>query len=897
MSPETTPPPTIAFSLAIKIAPPKVRRIAAPKSWLTRLCGQMDDHSVVVVQAPAGFGKTTLLSDWRRNCLAHGALAGWLTLEERDDGPRFLSSLVASLRSATGNPRFGSTVRYATEVAGGELDAMTTLLAEVIELSRPVVLILDDVHLLPEAVAHELLSYLMHNLPPNLQLVFGTREPLRVPTAELLARGELAWLKPANLRLRVEETIEFLHARLEGRIDVDACARVHELADGWPIALQLAATVLERDPASGVAAISGGSRDIGQFFTETVLALLPHEEADFLIACSVLDMLHPDLCAAMTGVEHTADVLRKFQRATPVLTEGEGTEWLRMHPLARTAFAERFNAWPAQRQAGLHWRAAQWLHDHGDPEAAARHALASGRPATAYEWVGEECFTLLKNGRMAEILAWAERLPPEVMDLPLVRLAIAWAQTLSYQPAAGLQTVLPLASAQDRDLRMHVAMIRAATAIYADDAEAAEQFLEPWQAEVMPTGELRIGQVYANELSYVMLWRGELEQLRYVQAVARQAEPQDLLDLSTGHGAYVIALSYLQEAKPRLAEQAAKPVMERLEAKGGRRGVIPCFLASCLAAAYWEQGRLAEVEPTLAYRIDVVERTGPPDSVLLTYLVLARSAAVGGNPSRAVDLLQRLQSLGEHRRQPRLTMASLLEQIRLNAAGGRAESAAVLSERMDACLVKAGVAPTGRLGARLSLLRQRGRAQAELAGGRVDEARAALLEARGLAKQLNRVHDWLEARVLLAMLSDPEDSETTASLRESLSIAETNACVRLFADAHPRVIAMVRDFALRQGPEGAGASAAFIESVVGSGAAGARKASLLPKPEVPALLTAKEASVLDLLAQGMSNKEIARAIDVGHETVKWHLKNLFGKLNAGSRRHAVDRARTLGLIA
>ena len=267
-------------SLSLKITPPRVRAASLPRAWLARLFDRIRDRRVVVVCAPAGYGKTTLLAQWRREVLSERGYAGWLTLDERDDRARFMHGLVACLRDTMGNPQFGTEALEAVRGPEGETAAMTALLAGIVDAARPTVAFLDDAHLLPEATAQALLPYLLHNLPPNMQLVIGTRQALGLPLGEFAARGEYAEIGVEELRLRVDESIGFLRARFGARFDADACARINQCADGWPIALLLVTSVLEHDPTLYFSAIAGQSPNIEHFFTETLLARLPPAHAD-----------------------------------------------------------------------------------------------------------------------------------------------------------------------------------------------------------------------------------------------------------------------------------------------------------------------------------------------------------------------------------------------------------------------------------------------------------------------------------------------------------------------------------------------------------------------------------------------------------------------------------------
>jgi len=888
-------------SFALKIAPPSVRGVALPAAWLSRLFERMRGRRVTVIRAPAGYGKTTLMASWRRDALNARAFAAWLMLDDRDDRARLVRGLIASLRDAIGNPQFGGPALDAAKLAGDELNAMTFLLAGIAEVARPVVLFLDDVHRLPEDTQHSLLTYLLLNLPSNLQVVMGTRQATGLTHGELAARGEYVGIGVDEMRMRVEESIAFLRARCSGRVDADACARFHDLADGWPIALQLIVAVLERDPSLDPAAIGGSSEDVERFFSETLLDRLPAPDAELLVTMSILDAIHPELVAAMTGTADVAALLRRLQDATPILASSENSAWLRMHPLARRAIGGRFATLPEARRRELHWRAGSWLHDAGHAEAAARHALAAGRADAAHAWIGNELHALSFAGRFGEVLGWAERMPADVLATPAARLAIAWAQALSYQFAAAEESVACIGAMADPEVRYEADLILAARALWADDFGRADVLLRRW-GDGLSAADARVRQAHLNIVSYMLVGRGDGARARYVQQQARNSPVNDAPDVASYFVNLVLGLSHLWDAQPTLAAQAVRAPLERAEASGGRRSVAACFLAATLGAALWGQDRRADAESVLAHRLDIVERTAPPEVVALIYETQARIARLDGDEPRAIELLQRLQVIGEERHLPRLELLSLLAQIRLNAAARRTRGLTPLAGRLATVWkhVPPDAAPSQI--SFFDLLRRLGQAHVEIASHDADAARKTLAGAETLASGLNHVPYLLECRLLLALTTKARDRDADEILRETLSLAEANGFVRVFADVHPAVIDRVRAFAEGQEATELGASLGFIARVVGGAAAVAPAvASARPVPSKPqgaalALLTPKEAQMLEYLAQGMTNKEIARALGIGTETIKWHLKNLFAKLSAGSRRHAVDRARMLGLI-
>src|SRR6478735_9181247 len=255
--------------LILKTTPPRLPRAALERPRFTELWQQVSERAVLAVVAPAGFGKTTLMLQWRRLWLERGSYVAWATLDVQDEPARFARCLLHAMRSATGRAAFEPLAALCASQPDREMEAMTAMLAEVAHIGIETVLMVDDAERLP-AASSQILAYLMHNAPSNLHLVVGSRVPLAVATAELSAKGNLALLQAADLRLRQEESVEILLRRFGARIGLDECVRLHEATEGWPIGLQLAAASLERseDISAAVGSLSGRHGDIGEYFMD-----------------------------------------------------------------------------------------------------------------------------------------------------------------------------------------------------------------------------------------------------------------------------------------------------------------------------------------------------------------------------------------------------------------------------------------------------------------------------------------------------------------------------------------------------------------------------------------------------------------------------------------------------
>ena len=400
--------------------------------------------------------------------------------------------------------------------------------------------------------------------------------------------------------------------------------------------------------------------------------------------------------------------------------------------------------------------------------------------------------------------------------------------------------------------------------------------------------------MHANRLALRALVLGEPAEARRHQQQAPRGDFGPAFRFLSRWGDFFTGLSHLWEGQVRLVEETLGPVVADVEASLGRRSPLTCMLATVLATALWELDRPQEAAALLANRLDVLERAGAPETLLLAYRTQARIAAADGGEHRALDLLESLHAAGVARRLPRLCVVSLADQVRVHARRFRPETCRALCKQIDELLARDDL-PQGALWRRsVEVWRALAVANAAVAAQDWPRALEALQHAGALADALKLGRVRIEIMALRAFALDRNADDGLPLLREAMNLAETYGLARLFVDAHPAL----GDWAQRAAAEAGGPQI------------GARRP--VPPPRVPVrpggrpaaapravpsmVLTPKEREVLELLARNLSNKEIALAMEVGEETVKWHLKNLFGKLSASTRKHVVRRAQLLGLL-
>ena len=882
-----------ASRFLLKIAPPKLGRALPQRPRLERLWSVISDRTAIVVTAPQGFGKTTLLAQWRRRWLERGAYVAWITLDSQDERAQFVDLLAFALAQATGRESFEVAAKQGHDRENRELEALTTVLAEVATLATPTVLVLDDAHRMPHAALGSLLTYLLNNAPPNLQFLVGTRQPLDLQLSDLMAAGQLAAVGPPDLRLDTEESREVLRARFGARVGLDDAARIHELTEGWPLGLQLAAAALERatDTGTAIGELSARRGDIQRFFFESMLSRLPPDQAAFFVRSSILETMHADLCAAVTGHPDTARLLEEAPRVSPVVVQTETPGWLRLHAMARDFLLGQFDRLPVEERNACYERAAAWYAANGQYQEAARHAWAAGNESLAISHATSCLRDIASEGRLSEARDWIRRIPANALarDVEL-QLTVAWIQALGEAPQGVPEAIDRILARPDLDdrARFEAAIVSSASAQFCDRLGVVGETLAPWQPLPPWATPLHVCAV-ANTIGMRLMLSGDPARGRELLLAHMAGAPREPgMRLVLAFMEFATALSHLLECNTVRAEALLRPQLAAVERDMGRRSLVAAMCASLLGTARALRGDYDGALALLADRLDVVERIGLPEPIIFAHRVLAEVAIRRGEEARALEAWASLRELGAARGLPRLAVMAMTGMAMVHARGMRVETAThCLAEAVE--LRTLFDAPDYRpLAPRVDQRIGLARACICHANGDYEGVLAALAPGGEGLGAAARNPDGLAGRamraVALQQLGRPGAHEL---LNEALGLAEIGGARNYVETFHPAVAELLGTIrpaaASRLAPQPEPAAVPLRPAADGAAVSG--------------LLTPKEAQILSLLAGGLANKEIARAMDIGEQTVKWHLKNVFFKLNAASRRHAVDRARLLGLLS
>ncbi|MBO0790969.1 MAG: transcriptional regulator, partial [Ktedonobacteraceae bacterium] len=417
--------PTLLFSTRLQVPHPKARLVSRPH--LVEQLQQGRERGLTLISAPAGFGKTTLLSQW----LAQSSRpVAWLSLEAQDNDPtRFFSSLIAALQ--TGDLRLGSTA-LALLQTGEPLSpetVVTLLVNDLVQYAEEdITLVLDDYHVIEAPSIHRALAMLIEHLPPGLHLVLATRADPPLPLSRLRAHGHILEVRAAALRFSLEESGSFLQSTMGLSLSEEHISTIQSRTEGWIAGLQLAALALagHPDPSAFLSAFDGSHRFVLDYLCEEVLSRQPASIQSFLLHTAVLERLSAPLCNAVAGEPASQEMLEALDRANLfIVSLDEKREWYRYHHLFAEVLANRLRLTMPHMVPELHRRASIWYEEHAFVIEAIQHALAAHDYERVALLLEREAIALELSGQHQTVLHWIRELPDVIRSRPMLSLLCA----------------------------------------------------------------------------------------------------------------------------------------------------------------------------------------------------------------------------------------------------------------------------------------------------------------------------------------------------------------------------------------------------------------------------------------------------------------------------------------
>ncbi len=918
--------------LTTKLYTPPSRTNWVPRQRLIERLNEGLQRKLTLISAPAGFGKTTLVSEWHASLTGHEVPLAWLSLDDDDNDPaRFWAYVTAALQTLQSDiDAEALAVLHAGWPQPSPPKAfLTSLINDLAGLAADGVLVLDDYHVIESHTIHDSLVYLIEHLPPHLHIIIASRTDPPLPLARLRVRDQLVEIRAADLRFTPEEAATFLNQVMELGLTPEDLAALEARTEGWIAGLQLAAIALQvhlprarapqaspsmrgrSDVSSFVAAFTGSNRYVLDYLVEEVLRRQTEDVQTFLLQTCILDHLCGPLCDAVTGRSDSQAILTMLEQANLFTTPlDEERRWYRYHHLFAEFLHSRLEYTLRDRIPELHRRAAEWYEQNGLAGEAVPHALAAQDWEHAARLVEQVSQALLMRGEMLTLQSWLQALPGDLVRLhPRLSVLTAWMHVWNL--------ALDAAEGCLRDAEQAIA---AGHALNAKEHISLESEIDAMR-------------------SVVYAFRGDM---RRAAELARQA-----LEHSTDDNWFlrsVIALdTSLSSAMNGDAQTANQALAEAVQFSQRAHNVMFAVISLAqLADQHIAQGRLHQAAALYQQAIQLAEEqsTPPPPVTSLAYSGLGEVLREWNQLDEATRYLNKSIELGLQWNEA-MTLDGYISLARVRQAQGDAEAALAAThkvgevvrsfefsflgdETFSAYQVRMWIMQ-GNLEAVAQWVQacelaahkhwseasypyllhefvQLALAHAQLALNRPKETLAWIEQLAPEADARGRRGIVIEMTMLkaLALQAMGDMAQATTILEQALSWAEPEGYIRLFVDKGEPMELLISDFRLWIEKQPRGESKKLIEYADKLLAAFPNSAAVA-KSEIRNLqsemaLSERELEVLRMIAEGLSNQEIADRLVVAPSTVKTHINNLYNKLGVNSRAQAVTRAHALKLL-
>lgn len=899
--------------IATKLYIPPSRPEIVLRPRLTEQLNAGAHHKLTLISAPAGFGKTTLASEW---VARQGRPVAWLSLaEEESDLVRFLTYLIAALQTITGE--IGATVMPVLQPSQPlPTEAiLTALVNDISAIPDDFVLVLDDYHLVENPQVDKALAFLLEHSPPQMHLLITTREDPNLPLARLRVRAQLSELRVAELRFTPSEAAEFLNQVMGLTLSAGEVAALDSRTEGWIAGLQLAALSMKgnRDVTGFIQAFTGDHRYIVDYLVEEVLKRVPDAIRTFLLQTSILDRLNGPLCDAITGQPDSKAQLAALQRGNFFLISLDDRRyWYRYHPLFADVLRAHLMSEQPDQLPVLHRRASEWYEQEDSAPEAIRHALAAPDFERAAVLIEKALPATRQTRQEAMMLGWFQALPAELFRQRPV-LTIHYVGTLL----------------QNGQMEGVEARLWDVERWLGDDIQEQPIYVDEEEFQRLPS-------LVAMYHAGIALARGDAARtIVHARRVLELAGQDD--NFIRGAGSALLGLASWANGDLETAHQVYAGGMAYLQKAGFISDVIGGTIT--LADIRMTQGRLREALSNYERGLQLATRPGEPPlrGAADMHVGLSEIYRELNECDIAAQHLQQSKALGELNELPKNPYRWRVARARLLAVQGDIDGALGLldeAERVYEGDFSPDVRPVAALRARLwiaagelnqalSWAREQGlsagddltylrefehitlarlllaQSRSGAPGSPLPEAVALLERLRQAAEAGGRMGSVTEILVLqsLAQQLDGDIRAALSHLERALTLAEPEGYTRIFLDEGPAMARLIGE-AASDGitPHYAARLLAAFDGTqenlaAGTGQPAPRAASSPAEP-----LSQRELEILRLFKTELSGPEIAQELVIALSTVRTHTKSIYSKLNVNSRRAAVSRAVELGLI-
>ncbi len=872
---------------------------SVPRTCILQAIAAHPEARVVFLQGPAGHGKSTTLLQIREERTNAGQSCGWLTLDEADDDPRrlmfHLQELIEDLRSPDGEyvaePEVPSRLR----------SRIDWIIDQLLAVEAPVCLFIDEFQNVRNPELQTFFQEWLLSLPTAVTVFIGTRSLSDEGYSTLRASGRALYFNATDLRFSSNETQRFFDSAGASPLDQTELAQIHQRTEGWPAALHLFNLTLHNiDPRESLAAQANfRPRELAEYLAESVTRWQPPEVQEFLLLTSLLDTFSPELCDEVLERGDSEAMLQHLMRSGLFLRplDADGRLY-RYHSLFAECLQEQLRDTQPERIASIHRRAAYWHRDHGAEEQAVRHLLAAGDIASAAEVLDAWADELVSRGQLDTLMRWAERFPEsEILAHPSLSIKTAWACTFLRRDTVfeSLTPVLLQRAGQgDINRSSDPTVLLAMRAIGADDIPSAAEWVRQVnieQPDVHGFAAFELGAA-ANLSAYCWLAEGDLEMAREQIAIAQDFNTRGELSFSYGYTVSMRAIlmiiqGQLLDALRLLEITLQETPMHRHESIASA-AVVATYVWGLYEAGREEQAlRMFE-----QYRRHIFA-AALPDFLAVAVFPIARIHSRAEDNGKAEQLYDEFDLLARSHGWSRLVDAVQWERTRSALIRGDLELAEQIARRITPASDNSPrTFMTYLCCPRVESLR--------LAFVRGDEISVAARLQQEIHRGRGKTLRSIQLQILQSewQLMRGDNMAAMRHLRSALQLAAPGRYRQRFQELPAAQLALMQDIHShsQDRPQG---SSPEVRKLLDDAMAGLHPRAPNATSAAAAdsdTLSDRETELLSLVATGLPNKAIARRVFVSENTVKFHLKNIFGKLQVRTRVQAVAEGRRRGLL-
>ncbi len=889
--------PLSLVATKLNIPPLREKRVLRPR-LITRLNAGLDGK-LTLVSSPAGFGKTTLLSEFVDSC---DRPVAWLSIDKDDNDPvRFINYLVAALGKV--KPGFGESLYPLLQTPKPERteSLLAVLINEITADFPPFVLIIDDYHQIELPEINQIFTYLIEHQPEQMHAMIAARADPSLPLSRLRARDQLTEIRENDLRFTPEEAGEFLTEVMELDLGIEEQQAMERRTEGWAAGLQLAAISLQEqeDKKGFVKSFAGSNRYILDYLGEEVLNNQEQEIRNFLLKTSILGRLNGPLCEGVTGIENCQGILEDLEKNHLfIIPLDHERVWYRYHRLFKDFLFKSLQLSQPDQIKILNQKASIWFEEQGYQDEAIDHALSAGDYQRGMDLIEAEAEPRLMRSEASTIIRWIDGIPDDIVaSRPSLCLIHAWAVVVRGGPVEIVESRLQIVEKGKINNRQlgSAAALRAFLASFKGDSKAS-LLLSQQALELLPEDDLFMRSLVADNLGMVNLMQGDFE--ASIESFTRAAE------ISHQGGNIMIAVGalcnlagiWMIQGQLHKAWSANKQALELATDAHGRR--LPVAAKALLGlgeiAREWN-----DFDAAIKYfneGLDLFKLFGDLGSII-SYISLARINEVQGDFETAQEIVDHARQLAAQFQtstmDDELVAAYQVQLWIRQGKHGLVKSWLEENQIEDLVMAKGETTQFDPVWE----IRCQTLARIYLNQGKFDQAMKMTESLLDIAKASQRVRSVLRALAMQAVILQSMGDTLSALdvLEGALNLAEEEGFVRTFLDEGEPMVKILSEARSK------GVKPEYTDQLL--------TAFMLSKPvpkTVPDLanqpkeliesLSKREIEVLTLVAAGLSNQEIASQLHISLSTVKGHTSNIYGKLLVHNRTQAVLRGKELGIL-